>query len=83
MSEAMVFTGAGVQVFRLVAAKHAVLAEQRGRVLFGPRHPQPWTRAMRREFGLKPRATAHTIVSAIEARLVFLAPQAQAEGGIK
>jgi hypothetical protein len=74
------FTGKGIDVFRLTIAKHAVALEAKGIKMSRDAN---WTRVMRKELGLKPRAPHTEVIAAIEARLAEVLPQAHAEGGIQ
>jgi hypothetical protein len=75
----VVFTGTGVQVYRLTVAKHAILLEEKGiRMSRG----RSWTSVMRKELGFKRSAPRSAIVAAIDALLSEMVPKARAEGGI-
>jgi hypothetical protein len=76
----MLFTGKGIDVYRLTVAKHAVKLEALGiRMSRG----RKWTPLMRKEFGLKRSATPEQVIAAIDAKLAEVVPVAQAEGGIR
>ena len=77
------YTGTGIQVYRLVAAKHALrLGEIAKRHGGRSQLAANWTRRIRAEFKLKPRANVDTMIAAIDAELERIVPLAHAEGGI-
>jgi len=77
----MLFTGKGVEVYQLTAAKYAIAMEYRG-VMVGKRR-NAWTIAMRKKFKLSRLASHQRVIDTIQKRLNELVPDALDEGGIK